>query len=277
MRHEGMLNAVDKIEQYVLDNSFKNGRKFDIEDGAIIALIERETEIMASIDLLIDAKLYDSVNLLERSFLEAAVSLEYILKADTYRRGRAFRYGYETQLGNKFINLGSHLKDSQLKESIKKDIEKDIINTGKSFKDGVKDKQERYDQCFDSNVKRHKPWYNQNGHIKNMHDLMSYLGRSDDYLMFYDVGSLDVHSLSSNANLKISPAGKYNEGNLEVHHSSEKYVLRHLLMEYAVNSLKMFIGYYKVERAALVRSNWALFQANLERLDIIVELTHKPL
>ncbi|WP_236610228.1 DUF5677 domain-containing protein [Planococcus halocryophilus] len=202
-----VLRESNKISDKVFDEfqGRADNNEFELHDGVIIGLFEDLIAKINSLKVLIDAKCYDSHDIISRSIFEAHVYLKYILSQDTKERGSAYAKSAklsEFKLYDKLIEESKVGKD--LRESLGMSID-DLKNGDLSVSDEAHRSEVTNDYLNLLNTSSAKTlWYNADGKTGSFEQLCIKQGLRNEYEILYRIFSRDVHSNNALSRLKIS-------------------------------------------------------------------------
>ncbi|MCG0659354.1 hypothetical protein IMAU80057_02617 [Lactiplantibacillus plantarum] len=265
-----LVNQFDAIEKYFL-NSFSEYRKMGLHHIAMILILDGMIEKFKSIEVLLDNRQIDGINILERSILESSVSLNYILESThkyARQRGRAFYFNSKVQSGKKakaIINQHPFGLDAdELRLQLKYVIEKQHHPNYDNIDGYITYYKSMYEQCFNlvdvtgkERKNQIKNWFNQNGSLKSIYHLFCYLGREDEYRVFYANASMDVHGANVISN------GIIKDGVFSISHSVEPHVIETQCVYWILTAIKSISHYLGVDNKQnvilqinLIEKNW---------------------
>lgn len=239
------LDSYDEILYAIVEKTFNDENAMEIHDISIVTLYSSMVEKARSIQLLIDNKLFDSVEVIQRSMVEQNVSLKYILQKDTIRRGRAFFYGHRYKEIKDIEDTLSYHPDRELIESIKQGIkEKFEIESKKKY--GTFDEYqasivEKYDELFQKRIKNRKYWFNIDGQAKSIAKLFELMGEANEYYGLYVPNSAYTHGsgIVTDTNVK--------KGMFEIKKSINPRMINVVIMKNLKESIEAIGKYYGVE------------------------------
>ncbi|MHA6253214.1 DUF5677 domain-containing protein [Oceanobacillus sp. CAU 1775] len=262
------------MKQIIIDTSFEimkivgrecfKEKELDVEDAVILALMHSIISNCNDINFLLKNNRHDSIEIISRTFLEKSVSLQYILKEETERRSNAYFYSFKMQSAKKLKESLDNMKNSKDKEEIleytnsSSEMKKEVPGIN-SFDEYIEYYEEIYKRQFNSGVnsKKRRNWYNLNGDIQGMRDLMRYVGKEEiEYYFFYGMESLHTHGLSSMGNLSMKDNILLFRSNLNIE------LLDNKLTNYVIENIVSIIKHYKLEKNKEIKNKLALIEIN---------------
>lgn len=213
---QGIINAAEGIiDRAVTKKSSK--KKLDIEDIVIITIQNSLIRKASDICYLLSDDRIETIDILLRSMLEQYAYLCYILESHTKTRATLFMYSYKIQKNNKVLNIVDLMEtmekyntdeSAKIKQQVVSQIQKDYPNVN-TIEEYISELKNKYDDLIvrsisKTNKAHYEKWYNVNGKVGNMRDLMRIIGMDDvEYEFMYGLSSMNVHGIDAFGKAKI--------------------------------------------------------------------------
>ncbi|MBE9890740.1 DUF5677 domain-containing protein [Enterococcus faecium] len=268
---KGIINAAEGIMKRSIEIK-GDSQEIESEDLVIISLQNSLVEKAKDINYLLDKKRIQSINIILRSMLEQYVSLIYILKDQTKLKAKLYIYSFKIQRIEKLIDTMNFMENmdeydisenDNIRKIILEKIQRDDPKLN-SIEDYISKLKESYDdvQPYKPNKKDkfyYEKWYNINGKIRGMRNLMKEINIADaDYEFFYSLASMDVHGISAFGNVKASKNELVLESSLDIK------LLESLMTSYLISSAKAITNYYSVNNDSKIKGYMKQFEINFK-------------
>ncbi len=268
---KGIINAAEGIMKRSIEIK-GDSQEIESEDLVIISLQNSLVEKAKDINYLLDKKRIQSINIILRSMLEQYVSLIYILKGKTKLKAKLYIYSFKIQRIEKLIDTMNFMENmneydisenDNIRKIILEKIQRDDPKLN-SIEDYISKLKESYDdvQPYKPNKKDkfyYEKWYNINGKIRGMRNLMKEINIADaDYEFFYSLASMDVHGISAFGNVKASKNELVLESSLDIK------LLESLMTSYLISSAKAITNYYSVNNDSKIKGYMKQFEINFK-------------
>ncbi|HHQ6406877.1 TPA: DUF5677 domain-containing protein [Enterococcus faecium] len=257
---KGIVNAAEGIISYSIEKK-GNSQEIEPEDIVIITLQNSILNKARDIVYLLERKRIGSIEIILRSMLEQYVSLIYILKDQTQLKAKLFIYSFKIQKFEKILNTMKFMENTDKYDTSQNELirEKELKKIQEKFPqiNSIEDYIHYLKNLFDE-IKPHKTanknnlyyekWYNINGKINNMKDLMKEINMSDaEYEFMYKLSSMDVHGISAFGNVKATPDELVLESSLDIK------LLESIMTSFLFFSSKAISEYYSVQNDSQIK------------------------
>lgn len=270
MGAESIANQFDAIRNEVL-NCFNENHALELHHSAIVLLFDGMIEKYKSINLLLENKQFEGIEIIERSILESSVYLDYILSGThklAKNRGRAFFLSYKLQESLKVQDVIDRkpfgIDADDMLSTINERLSSDANPNYSSLAEYIVFFREEYKKCFNfgnrsGRDKRQqiRNWFNQDGTRKNIYDLFCFINREDEYKAFYSYKSMDVHTTSVISN------GIVDDGLFTISYSINPNEVNVNCIFWIFNVAKKMISYFGIKnnpniklQLTIIRNNW---------------------
>ncbi|NVD83753.1 hypothetical protein HV395_01700 [Enterococcus faecium] len=221
---------------------------------------------------LLEEKRIGSIEIILRSMLEQYVSLIYILKDQTQLKAKLFIYSFKIQKFEKMLNTMKFMETTDKYDTSENELirEKELKKIQEKFPqiNSIEDYIYYLKNLYDE-IKPHKParkrnvhyekWYNINGKINSMKDLMNEINMSDaEYEFMYKLSSMDVHGISAFGNAKATPNELVLESSLDIK------LLESIMTSFLIFSSKAISKYYSVQNDRQIKAYMKQFEINFK-------------
>jgi len=239
-----IFNKVDKVTEKVLEKfSIQHETaEFDIHDGVIIGLLEDILGKIKSLNILIEAKSLDSIDVVMRSAFEGYVYLSYILKTDTKQRARAYAYKNEIEEIKLFEKMTEKNKSGKKIRDFLGQTREDVLSYNPQVTpEYIKDLHNKYENLF-SPKEMKKNWFDFDNKTKNIEQLCIKLEMEVEYNLIYRLFPKDVHSSRALSRLQVSEQ-KISVGTFE----KDSYLHKSLASLFLMEIARAVLTYYDLQ------------------------------